>query len=207
MLSLYIQTNINEAVIILQNHGVISYPTDTIYGLGADPFSPKALSRIFEVKGRSKHKGLPLLLADTQDVEVVARVKCNLFLPLAQAFWPGPLTLILPPAPGLPHDILGPGGGVGVRVPDHPVPRALVQALGRPIIGTSANPSGGPDPVTAQDVERMLGHKVDYILDDGPAYGGLPSSVVDLTGSKPRMVRTGALTRKCIQKACGVYPD
>ena len=207
MLSLHIQANIDEAVILLRKHAAISYPTDTLYGLGADPFSPKALSRIFEVKGRSKHKGLPLLLADAQDTEAVASVKSDIFLLLAQAFWPGPLTLILPPVPGLPQDILGAGGGVGVRVPNHPIPRALARGLGRPIIGTSANPSGGPDPVTAQDVERMLGNKVDYILDGGPAYGGLPSSVVDLTGPKPRMVRTGALTRECIQEACGIYPE
>ena len=205
MLSLHIEDCIKEAVTLLHNDGVISYPTDTLYGLGASPFSSKALSRVLEIKGRPRGKGLPLLLAEARDLERMARVESDLALVLAQAFWPGPLTLVLPAAPEVPDEISGTNGTVGLRVPDHPIPRALAQALGGSIVGTSANPSGGPDPVTAQDVERMLGHKkVDYILDGGPAYRGLPSTVVDLTGPKPRLVRIGALNRESIEEVCGV---
>ena len=207
MLSLDIERGIEEAAEFLRKDGVIGYPTDTLYGLGGNPFSVKALSRILHVKGRSADKGLPLLLADADDVELVARPDSRFFNALAAAFWPGPLTLVLSPIPGLPGPVLGPTGAVGVRVPDHPVPRALARALGKPIVGTSANPSGGPDPVTAQDVERSLGHRIDYILDGGPAYRGQPSSVVDLTGERPRMIRTGALSAECIRRVCGVDLD
>ena len=205
MLSSRIEDCIKKAVELLQNNGVISYPTDTLYGLGASPSSSKALSRVLEIKGRPKGKGLPLLLAEARDLERMARAESDLALVLAQAFWPGPLTLVLPAAPEVPDEISGTNGTVGLRVPDHPIPRALAQALGGPIVGTSANPSGGPDPVTAQDVERMLGHKVDYILDGGPAYRGLPSTVVDLTGPKTRLVRIGALNRESIEEVSGVY--
>ncbi len=192
---------------MLRNDGVISYPTDTLYGLGADPFSPKALSRLLEVKGRSRDKGLPLLLADADDARAVALPNSDLWLLLARAFWPGPLTLLLPPARKTPREVLGATGAVGLRVPDHPVPRALAGALGAPIVGTSANPSGGPDPVTAQDVERLLGGRVDCILDGGPAHRGQPSTVIDLTGPAPRMVRAGALSAERIQEVCGVLPE
>ena len=157
MLSLQIERGIEEAAEFLRKDGIVAYPTDTLYGLGADPFSSNALSKILLVKGRNADKGLPLLLADADDVELVARPHSPLFQTLADAFWPGPLTLVLQPAPGLPDPVLGPTGAVGVRVPDHPVPRALASALGKPIVGTSANPSGGPDPITAQQVPPRPG--------------------------------------------------
>ena len=207
MLSLDIERGIEAAAEFLRNDGIVAYPTDTLYGLGGDPFSQKALEKILQAKGRSADKGLPLLLDQPRDVELVARPNSPFFEPLAHAFWPGPLTLVLPPLPGLPEDVLGPTGAVGVRVPNHPVPRALAQALGKPIIGTSANLSGGPDPVTTQDVERTLGHVLDYILDGGPAHRGLPSSVVDLTGDHPRILRTGALDPQSIFRVCGVEWD
>ena len=204
MLSLHIERGIEQAAEFLRKNGVIAYPTDTLYGLGGNPFSLKALARILDVKGRSAHKGLPLLLAEAEDVLLVARPDSPFFDALADAFWPGPLTLVLPPVPGLPETVLGPTGAVGVRVPDHPVPRDLARALGKPIVGTSANPSGGPDPITAQDVERSLGRKIDCIVDGGPAHRGQPSSVVDLTGERPRMLRTGAISPECIRKVLGI---
>ena len=204
MLSLDIERGIEEAAEFLRNGGVVAYPTDTLYGLGGNPFSLKALSRILDVKGRSADKGLPLLLAETDDVSLVARPDSPLFYALTNAFWPGPLTLVLPPVSGLPGPVLGPTGAVGVRVPDHPVPRALARALGKPIVGTSANASGGPDPINPQDVERSLGRRIDYIVDGGPAYRGLPSTVVDLTSKRPRMIRTGALSPEHIRRVCGI---
>ena len=207
MLSLQIERGIEEAAEFLRNDGVVAYPTDTLYGLGADPFSPNALAKILLVKGRSDGKGLPLLLAGADDVELVAQPQSSHFQALTNAFWPGPLTLVLEPAPGLPDPVLGPTGAVGVRVPDHPVPRALARALGKPIVGTSANPSGGPDPITARQVRRTLGDRIDYVIDGGPAHRGLPSTVVDLTGPRPKVLRTGALTPHHIQEACGVPID
>ena len=169
MVTAYIRAYIDESVKILRQGGVIAYPTDTLYGLGADPFSPRGVARVFEVKGRPATKGLPLLLAEIEDMDQVVRVKPPMAMNLAQAFWPGPLTLVLPGAPKVPKEVSGGGEGtVALRVPNHPVPRALARGLGGPIIGTSANVSGGPDPVTAWDVEQMLGQAVDYILDGGP---------------------------------------
>lgn len=207
MLSLQLERGIEEAAEFLRNDGVVAYPTDTLYGLGADPFSPKALAKILLVKGRNADKGLPLLLAGADDVDLVARPDSSLFQALADAFWPGPLTLVLEPAPGLNDPVLGPTGAVGVRVPDHPVPRALARALGKPIVGTSANPSGGPDPLTAQQVSCSLGDRIDFVIDGGPAHRGLPSTVVDLTGPRPKILRAGALTPHEIQKACGLPID
>lgn len=204
MLSLDIERGIELAAEFLRSDGVIAYPTDTLYGLGCDAFSLKALDRILEVKGRSADKGLPLLLADPDDVHLVARPDSPHFQALAEAFWPGPLTIVMEPAPGLPGPVLGPTGAVGVRVPDHPVPRRLAGALGKPIVGTSANLSGGPDPVTAQDVYRTLGDAIDHVVDGGPAHRGLPSTVVDITGERPRILRAGAITPNQIQKVCGV---
>ena len=207
MLSLDIERGIELAAEFLRSDGVIAYPTDTLYGLGCDSFSLKALHRILQVKGRSADKGLPLLLADPDDVDLVARPGSPHFRALADAFWPGPLTLVLPPVPGLPAPVLGPTRAVGVRVPDHEIPRALVRALGKPIVGTSANLSGGPDPTTAQDVYRALGDVIDHVIDGGPANRSLPSTVVDITGGRPRILRTGAITPKEIQKACGLAID
>jgi len=204
MVAAYFGANIDESVRILRQGGVIAYPTDTLYGLGADPFSPRGVAKVFEVKGRLATKGLPLLLAEIEDMDQVVRVKPSMAMKLAQAFWPGPLTLVLLAAPGVPKEVLGSEDTVALRVPDHPVPRALARGLGGPIIGTSANVSGGPDPVTAWDVEQMLGQAVDYILDGGPAYRGLPSTVVDLTGPRPKLVRSGALDRESIERVCGV---
>ena len=203
MLSLDIERGIEQAAEFLRSDGVVAYPTDTLYGLGCDSFSLKALHRILEVKGRSAEKGLPLLLAEPDDVVLVARPASPHFRPLADAFWPGPLTLVLKPVPGLPAPVLGPTGAVGVRVPDHPVPRTLSRALGKPIVGTSANLSGGPDPITAQDVYRALGDAIDHVVDGGPAHRGLPSTVVDITGERPRILRAGAITPQEIQKVCG----
>ena len=204
MIAAHYGVNIDESVKILRQGGVIAYPTDTLYGLGADPFSPRGVAKIFEVKGRPATKGLPLLLAEIEDMDQVVRVKPSMAMKLARAFWPGPLTLVLLAAPGVPKEVLGSEDTVALRVPDHPVPRALARGLGGPIIGTSANVSGGPDPVTAWDVEQMLGQAVDYILDGGPAYRGLPSTVVDLTGPRPKLVRSGALDRESIERVCGV---
>ena len=203
MLSIQLERGIELAAEFLRSDGVVAYPTDTLYGLGCDSLSPKALARLLRVKGRSDDKGLPLLLADPDDVELVARPDSPHFHALANAFWPGPLTLVVEPVPGLPGPVLGPTGAVGLRVPDHEVPRALARALGKPIVGTSANPSGGPDPLTAQDVERTLGGAIDYIVDGGPARRGQPSTVVDITGERPKILRVGAINPNAIHKVCG----
>ena len=193
----------HEIIDILLHDGIIAYPTDTVYGLGAHYMSEKAVKRIYRVKGRPSQKGLPLLLSCVEDADFLAAEKPKEMLVLAQAFWPGALTLVLKARPEIPVEITGTTKTVAVRVPDHPIPRGLVAKLGAPIIGTSANLSGGPDPVTAVDVQSMLGDKIDCILDGGPTVQGEPSTVLDLTGSVPKVVRVGAIGLLELQSVVG----
>jgi L-threonylcarbamoyladenylate synthase len=199
-----IQASITEAVKLLRHDGVMAYPTDTLYGLGGNPLSPIAVARIFEIKGRDASKGLPLLLGDIEDLRKVAPSVPDVVGVLTEAFWPGPLTLIVKKARAVPATVTGGANTVAVRLPAHTVPRALARELGFPIIGTSANVSGGLDPVSAEDVRRELGSRVDGIIDGGPAARGVPSTIVDVTGSRPRIVRRGALSREDIERACGL---
>ena len=176
----------------------MAFPTDTLYGLGADAFSAKAVSRVFEIKGRPGDMALPLLLGGAQDLELVTTDIPDTAWALVQHFWPGPLTLILNKAPAVPPIVTGGKNSVAVRMPDHHVPLALIRELGRPIIGTSANPTGGPDPVTAEDVRSLLGERVDYIVDGGPTTLGGPSTVLDLTEATPRLVRQGTIEHRSL---------
>jgi L-threonylcarbamoyladenylate synthase len=192
---------LKTGVEVLKNHGVVAYPTDTLYGLGAAFNDLEAVERVFDIKGRPRNAALPLLVASHEDVEQVA-VGLNPWAEiLMEAFWPGPLTLVVPSAQATPDVVTGGSGTVAVRMPDHPVPQALVRGLGCPITGTSANPTGGSDPATAEDVRRALGDRVDCVIDGGPAPIGQPSTVIDLTGKRPRLIRAGALTVEAIEEA------
>ena len=207
MISLKLGDNIDEAIQIISNNGVISYPTDTLYGLGGNPFSQETLDRIIAIKGRPTDKGLPLLLDDAESMMDFCLGRSDIAILLAREFWPGSLTLVLPAAPCIHPQVTGSKGTVALRVPNHTVPRALARSLGGTIVGTSANPSGGNDPINAHDVERMLGSKVDYILNGGPAYRGLPSTILDITKDRPKIIRDGALSRAAIEKVCGFSLD
>lgn len=189
-----LQRAVAKAVELLESGGVVAFPTDTLYGLGADAFDLRAVSRVCSIKGRSQHMGMPLLLSKVDDVERVAVDVPGIARTLMERFWPGPLTLILNRSSEVPREVTGGRDSVAVRMPDHPVPLALVNGLGRPITGTSANPTGGPDPITAENVRRLLGSRVDYVVDGGPAIQGRGSTILDLSGARPRLVREGALT-------------
>ena len=191
---------IEEAVAVLRGKGVVAFPTDTLYGLGADAFSVEAIGRVFEIKGRTAGAGLPLLLGSRRDLERVASEIPEIAWSLVDRFWPGALTLILKKSPSVPDIATGGLDSVAVRIPDHPVPLALIRGLGRPITGTSANPSGSPTPDTIEEVRRLLGGTVDYVL-DGAVTGGSPSTIVDLTGPTPSLVRPGAIPFDSIRSA------
>jgi len=192
---------IAQGVEVLRRGGLVAYPTDTVYGLGADPFNLSAVERVFEAKGRPEGMALPLLLGEVEQLEqVVAEVPPSAWV-LIRRFWPGALTLVLPRAPQVPALVTARGWTVAVRLPDHPIPRALARGLGRPITGTSANLHGAPPARTADEVRRQLGSRVDWVLEGGPPPQGRPSTIVDLTGPRPRLLREGAVPPSALQEA------
>lgn len=193
-----------EAVGILRAGGVVALPTDTLYGLGADAFSVDAVLRVFQVKGRPTSMAIPLLLGNVRDIETVAVEVPDLAWDLVKRFWPGPLTLVLRKSPDVPDVVTGSKDSIAVRMPDHSVPLSLINELGGPITGTSANPTAGPDPTTAQDVATLLDGEIDLIIDGGPAPLGSPSTVLELTGPTPRILREGAIPLPRLQSHCPV---
>jgi L-threonylcarbamoyladenylate synthase len=201
-LSLNIQEQIKRGVSILRAGGIAAYPTDTVYGLGASAGLPRAIERIYEVKERPLNMPLPLLLSDVSQITRVAESVPEIAWSLVNAFLPGALTLVLRKSSSVSDIISGGGTTVAVRIPAHSVPVALVEGLGAPVVGTSANLSGRPSPLTAEEVHSQLGNKVDFIIDGGRCPGGKESTVVDVTGETPVVLREGAITLKEIRKIC-----
>jgi L-threonylcarbamoyladenylate synthase len=182
-----------QASEILNAGGLVAFPTDTVYGIGACAFDGKAVENIYAAKERPNEKAIPILLADVADLIKVTSEIPGMARTLATRFWPGPLTLVLPKHPNLPEAVSA-APTVGVRVPDHPVALALLRLAG-PMAVTSANLSGQPSPSTAQEVLAQLSGRVALILDGGPTPGGIPSTVVDCTGSEPKILREGPLSQ------------
>ena len=172
---------------------VAAYPTETFYALGAAAFSTEAVDRVFRLKKRKASKPLSLVVSDMDMVRGVVRSVPAPFLALAGEFWPGPLTLVLPAARGLPERLLGPGGTIAMRIPPLAWLRALVRELGEPLTATSANVSGEKEIDDPTEVKALFDGRVDLIVDGGPAPGGLPSTIVDLTGERPRILREGKI--------------
>ena len=197
-------TDIGQAIPILQRGGLVAFPTDTLYGLGAHPFIESAVRRLYDAKGRPDSKPVPLLLSSPNDLTLVSDQTDGLAHALAAAFWPGALTLVVRCRPDIPSLANGWGKTVAVRVPDHPVPRELCALLGAPITGTSANLGGGPNPITAEDVASQLEAKVDLIIDGGPCPGALPSTIIDVSGDSPAILRQGVISRTAIEEVCGL---
>lgn len=190
---------IGVAARILAEGGLVSFPTDTVYGVGAHAFQPDAVERIYVAKIRPRDKAIPILLARADDLVLVAEGITETAWLLAERFWPGGLTLVLPKKASVPDVVSAGGPTVAVRVPDHPVFLALVAALGAPLAATSANLSGRPSLITAQDVEAELGWRIELILDGGRCPGGTPSTVLDLSTDPPTILRAGAIAGKEIE--------
>jgi L-threonylcarbamoyladenylate synthase len=178
---------------VVRARGVIAYPTDTFYGLGADPRDPEAVKRIFAIKGREAGQPILLLLRDRSEVAAWASVVTPSAERLMERFWPGPLTLVFPAAPHVLPELTGGGGTIGLRVPGNELTRELLRNLGTALTGTSANRSGGRDPRTVKEVMREVGDRVDLVLDGGATTGDRPSTVVDVTVEPPRIIRQGAI--------------
>lgn len=192
-----------EAVSVLKAGGLVAYPTDTVYGLGANAFDEVAVARVFAAKKRPSQLALPLLLVEAEDMVKVARDIPERAWRLAAHFFPGGLTLVLWRSARVPVVVSGGSDTVAVRVPNHPVPRALARGLGAPITGTSANITGQPSPATASEVAKQLGDQVDIII-EGPCPGGVESTVLDLTPVVPRILRQGAVAKEALEEVLGL---
>lgn len=186
---------------MLQSGGLVAFPTDTVYGLGALAFDEKAIEQIYVAKERPDTKAIPILLADPDDLAKVCVDPSPLAIKLAYRFWPGPMTLVVPKHPDLP-DAVSSTSTVGVRVPDYTVTRMLLHYTG-PMTVTSANLSGQPSPVTAQEVLNQLDGRIDLILDGGQTPGGIASTVVDCMGDEPVILREGPISMDHILKMIG----
>lgn len=193
---------VRQAVAVLTRGGLVAFPTDTVYGLGADLFNVAAIERLFEAKGRSADRALPVLLADFRHATMVAADLPPLATALARRFWPGPLTLVVRRRPDVPAAAAAGGDTIGIRVPDHDVPRAIARGLGRPITGTSANSSGRGPHRSARAVEEDLGGRVDLVIPGECGAHAAPSTVVDCTQSPPTVLRVGALSLEEIRTVC-----
>ena len=184
--------SIDRAVEVLRNGGVVAYPTDTLYGLAVDPRSAVAVAGLFALKGRDAASAIPLIAASVAQARTAAEFS-DLALKLAKSFWPGPLTIVLPAFAVIRRELLGTGSTVALRVPAHPTAQALAARHGFCITSTSANRSGEPAATTAEQVSNELMNVIDLVLDGGPSPGGAPSTIVDVTGDRPRLVRAGAI--------------
>ncbi len=187
----------SKALAVLQTGGLVAFPTDTVYGVGALAFNSAAVQAIYLAKARPVEKAIPVLIADPADLLKVCLVVPPLVARLAACFWPGALTLVVTKHPDLPEAVSA-TDTVGVRIPDHPVARALLRVAG-PLAVTSANLSGQPSPSTAREVYEQLGGRIAVIIDGGTTPGGVPSTVVDCVGAEPQVLREGPVTKQQIQ--------
>jgi L-threonylcarbamoyladenylate synthase len=187
---------LHDAVSALRAGRLVVYPTETFYGIAADPFSPSALDKLFAIKGRDPRKPIALIAADAPMAFEIADDIPDVARRLARAFWPGPLTIVLPARAEFPPRLVGPDGGVGIRVSSHSIARALSEELGRPITATSANRSG-EDPATTLAAARLsLGAKVKVFLEGGTLTASAPSTVVACEPHGFRVIRAGAITER-----------
>lgn len=181
---------------------LVVFPTDTVYGLGTNPFNVLAVDRLLKVKGRPEEKGVPLLVSSMDDVLEIAHFDDDA-VKLAEKFWPGVLTLVLKKRKIIPDIVTGGRESVAVRIPSHKVARSLAKMVGGVIVGTSANVSGRPPPKTAQEAIEQVGKEVDLVLDGGTASVGASSTIIDLTKSPPLIRRLGTISEEEIEEVIG----
>lgn len=190
---------IRRALEILRAGGLVAFPTDTVYGVGALAFDGKAVESIYTAKDRPLEKAIPILIGDMDDLDKVAISIPSITLKLASRFWPGPLTILVPKKPELPESISA-TSTIGVRMPDHEIARALLRAAG-PMAVTSANISSQANPTTAEEVFAQLGGRIELIIDGGKTPGGMPSTLVDCTGDEIKVLREGPISEEDLRSA------
>jgi L-threonylcarbamoyladenylate synthase len=185
---------LEQAASILRAGGLVAFPTDTVYGLGALVWNPESVARIYWAKARPPEKAIPVLLARLDQIALLGAELSALVSRLAGRFWPGPLTLVLPCGLHVPEIVTAGTQTVAVRVPDHPVALRLFELSGQPLAVTSANRSGHANPLTAGEVMAQLAGRIDAVVDGGACPGGVPSTVLDLTATPARVLRQGPVT-------------
>ncbi|AEG61904.1 L-threonylcarbamoyladenylate synthase [Desulforamulus ruminis] len=194
---------IGQAADIIRRGGLVAFPTETVYGLGANGLNGAAVAGIYRAKGRPSDNPLILHVADKRMAEGICPQLSETAKKLMALFWPGPLTLVVPKKAGIPEEVTGGLNTVAIRMPDHPVALALIRAAGVPVAAPSANRSGRPSPTTAAHVQQDLQGRIDAILDAGPAGLGLESTVLDLTVETPVILRPGGITFEQLTEALG----
>ena len=194
---------IKDSANVVSNGGIIIYPTDTLYGLGADIRNEESLLRIYDIKGRPNDMALPVLVSGWEMVRSISSEVNVIGEKLAARFWPGQLTLVIRANDNLSTILTGGRGTIAVRQPDHWIAQQIIEQVGNPIVGTSANLSGSPDLVEASDLVSELGDLVDRIITCGLKPFGVGSTVVDITGEQPKLLRETSISIEDIQSALG----
>ncbi len=201
-----LQEAVREAVRVIQAGGIVAFPTETFYGLGANPFNAPAIERLFEAKGREPGKPILLVIDDIKHMDGIVKTISDEAWSLIRKFWPGPLTLLFEASSQVTSALTGGTRKIGIRIPPHPIAQRFLQAAGQPLTATSANRSGQPGATTAQAVEETFGPRLDLILDGGPTPGGSGSTIVDATLHPPRLVREGKIPFRDVLFSLGLSP-
>jgi len=196
--------DISRAVEVLRDGGIVAFPTDTVYGIGAHGMLPQAVDKLYAAKERPRDKAIPLLLPGPEALPALVAAVPEAARALAARFWPGALTIVLRRSPDVPDAVTAGGETVAVRVPDHALTLALLRALAAPLAATSANLSGEPAPDTAEGVLAQLEGRIDLILDGGRCPGSVASTVVDLTVDPPAVLRAGEIGLDALRRAIGL---
>lgn len=197
------QESLKEAAEILKNGGLVAFPTETVYGLGANGLNSEASTKIYSAKGRPSDNPLILHIADFKEVDQLAKEVTEDDRKVMEAFWPGPLTIILNKKECVPYETTGGLDTVALRMPSHPVAKELIKMAGVAIAAPSANTSGRPSPTKAEHVMQDLDGKIDMIVDGGEVGIGIESTIVDLTGEIPTILRPGYVTKPMLEKVLG----
>ncbi len=195
---------IETAVNCIKSGGIIAVPTDTVYGIGADPFNLEAVQKLYTLKGRPDEKPIPLVLGSTEDVQMVAQNLTGFFYHLTNRFWPGGLTIIVE-AKNLLPDLTAGGNTVGLRIPNQPLLLRILQEFGGPLAITSANLSGTPAATSPSEFRQELSSQLDYIVDDGKTLNSIPSTVYDISISPPIVHRNGVISAETLEKELICY--
>lgn len=185
---------LEQTIAAIQKGGIVAFPTDTVYGIAASLTAPHALKKIFDVKHRTSVKTLPILISSPAALKHLVRDVDPRLLALANQFWPGPLTVIMPGLPSLPPEVLASDGTVGLRIPNHSVALTIAERCGGAVAVTSANPSGGAPALHAEDIPTDLAQAIDIILDGGIARGGQASTVIRVQDGEIEIIREGSIS-------------